>query len=281
MSEEDLLNEVEAINAIYGDGSLVATEEANIYVLSLPQHGTSVRIQFPHEYPDVPPAVLGAHSSGEHTRKGEASHVVELLRDVLGRLFRPGEVCMFDVIEEVNTALGSVEADPEIKNVLQQEKHTSPMEQDTRGNTFTGSRIEEEPQWILSEVVIELKSVFVARSAPVSSPAQAKRYVGHLLENDKKVRAATHNITAWRIREENGITYQDCDDDGESAAGGRLLHLLQLMEVWNVMVVVSRWYGGQKLGPHRFSLINQVARDALIKGDFVKEDGHTRKKGKR
>ena len=35
-------------------------------------------------------------------------------------------------------------------------------------------------------------------------------------------------------------TEQDCDDDGESAAGGRLLHMLEMMNVRNVMVVVSR-----------------------------------------
>ncbi len=32
----------------------------------------------------------------------------------------------------------------------------------------------------------------------------------------------------------------DCDDDGESAAGGRLLHLLTILDVKNVCVVVSR-----------------------------------------
>lgn len=44
---------------------------------------------------------------------------------------------------------------------------------------------------------------------------------------------------------------QDNDDDGEAAAGGRIAHLMQLMEVVNVLVVVSRWYGGVKLGPDR------------------------------
>lgn len=34
---------------------------------------------------------------------------------------------------------------------------------------------------------------------------------------------------------------QDCDDDGESAAGGRLLHLLQVAGAEDVVVVVSRW----------------------------------------
>lgn len=107
----------------------------------------------------------------------------------------------------------------------------------------------------------------------------------HLLATNKKVAGATHNITAWRIQNpETGVTVQDCDDDGESAAGGRLLHLMQLMDVWNVVVVVTRWYGGTKLGPDRFRIINSVARDALVRGGFVKgeeEKGHEKDKGGR
>ena len=53
---------------------------------------------------------------------------------------------------------------------------------------------------------------------------------------------------------------QDCDDDGEDAAGKRLLHLLQIVDAQNVLVVVSRWYGGVLLGPARFTHINNAAR---------------------
>ena len=72
-------------------------------------------------------------------------------------------------------------------------------------------------------------------------------------------------------------TYQDYDDDGESAAGGRLLHLLQLMDVWNVVVVVTRWYGGVHLGPDRFRLINAAAREASPSSaaHIASASGHT------
>jgi hypothetical protein len=140
---------------------------------------------------------------------------------------------------------------------------------------------EHQPPWTISDVVIELKSVFVARSAPVSTPDQAKQYLQHLLDSDKKIRSATHNITAWRIKGDNGVTFQDCDDDGETAAGGRVLHLIQLMDLWNVMVVVTRWYGGHQLGPKRFSIINTVARDAFVKAGLVKGGVSAKKKGKR
>lgn len=47
------------------------------------------------------------------------------------------------------------------------------------------------------------------------------------------------------------------------AAGGRLLHLLQMVDARNVCVVVSRWYGGILLGPARFTHINNAARELL------------------
>jgi hypothetical protein len=276
---EDLQNEVEAINSIYGDGSLTVGDGHDVYVLNLPQQATSLRIQFPTDYPSSPPTVLGSQSSGEHTRKGEAAHVVEVFRDALERLFQPGEVCLFDVIEEVNSSLPSATNQQDNVEVSNEPSVESPADATT---TYEGqAQVESAPPWTLSDVVIELKSVFVARAAPVSSAVEANLYLQHLLDNDKKVRSATHNITAWRIKGENGVTFQDCDDDGETAAGGRVLHLMQLMDLWDVMVVVTRWYGGHQLGPKRFSIINTVARDAFVKGDFVKEEAASKKKGKR
>ncbi|KAG9340119.1 hypothetical protein JZ751_022045 [Albula glossodonta] len=85
------------------------------------------------------------------------------------------------------------------------------------------------------------------------------------LYENKKIASATHNIYAYRIYCEDKQTFlQDCEDDGETAAGGRLLHLLQILDVRNVMVVVSRWYGGILLGPDRFKHINNCARNILV-----------------
>lgn len=61
----------------------------------------------------------------------------------------------------------------------------------------------------------------------------------------------------------------DNDDDGETAAGGRLAHLLQILEVNDVLVVVTRYFGGIHLGPDRFKHINQAARNALELGGFL------------
>jgi putative IMPACT (imprinted ancient) family translation regulator len=56
---------------------------------------------------------------------------------------------------------------------------------------------------------------------------------------------------------------------------GRLAHLMQILEVENVVVVVTRWFGGIHLGPDRFKDINNVARTALADCGFIK-DKHTK-----
>ena len=50
-----------------------------------------------------------------------------------------------------------------------------------------------------------------------------------LLEN-KKIANATHNMLAYRIQTGSGVVYQGCDDDGETHAGSRMLHLLQVRQ---------------------------------------------------
>ncbi|KAI1447127.1 UPF0029-domain-containing protein [Annulohypoxylon stygium] len=278
MSEE-LRDELEAINSIYGDGCLVPSDDANVYVLKPPGESSSLRVEFPPTYPAVPPVVLGTNSTGESGRRGDAARELSLFIQALSTIYQPGEVCLFDAIEELTRLLES--SAPE--ETEEQDEDETPEDAaeglpSNRATVYADVSNMPEPPWTISDPFIELKSVFVARCAPVSSTEEAEAFVQHLLATDKKVRSATHNITAWRIKGPNNTTFQDCDDDGETAAGGRLLHLMQLMELWDVMVIVTRWYGGHKLGPRRFALINQTARDAFVKAGLVSENP-SKKKG--
>jgi putative IMPACT (imprinted ancient) family translation regulator len=87
--------------------------------------------------------------------------------------------------------------------------------------------------------------------------------MAELLSNGKIARA-THNMLAYRIQGSEGLPgsgiLQDCDDDGEAGAGSRMLHLLQILQVMDVAVVVTRWYGGIHLGADRFKHINNATR---------------------
>lgn len=288
MSEE-LLDEITSINSIYGENTLVATsDDSTTYALTLPtKPNISLRTEFPADYPDAPPSILGTQHIGDNVAKGEGQQIVECIREVLAEVYIPGSPCIFDLIEEGGQKLQQLGLDASSREEEQQAAQTNGQDPDLNGSQEAYSDEQHQslddlgdaPPWVLSDVITEKKSVFLARAAEVHSVDEAKLYLAHLLGTDKKAAKATHNITAWRIQGENGVQYQDCDDDGESAAGGRLLHLLELMGVWNAMVVVTRWYGGIHLGPDRFRLINQAARDAMVKGDFASEVAKEGKEG--
>ena len=114
---------------------------------------------------------------------------------------------------------------------------------------------------------------FQAHLAKVSSE-QDVRDVLNELKKTRKIANATHNISAYRIAKENSqVVIQDCDDDGENNGGSRLLHLLQILNVQNYLIVVSRWYGGILLGPDRFKHINNCARNLLKAANVIQDSG--------
>jgi hypothetical protein len=297
--ESALEDECQAINAIYSESTLlVLSQNPIICSLNLPEEANiSLRLEFPPDYPDAPPSILGTQSVGDNIAKGQGTHAVDLAREVLAEVYQPGSPCIFDLVEEVmqrlqqyNKHSSETQGNQEQQDA-QRRGQQSPDFHNDDNDVFSDSLPDElqsldllsdkEPPWILSDPFTEKKSVFVARAAVVSSPSEAKSFLAHLLATDKKVAKASHNITAWRIHGPSDTAFQDCDDDGETAAGGRLLHLMQLMDIWNVMVVVTRWYGGVHLGPDRFRLINTAARDAFVKGGYVKEAGKPDTSGKK
>jgi len=134
-------------------------------------------------------------------------------------------------------------------------------------------------QIIESEPITDRKSTFVGRACQISDPSQVPLILSHLMSDKRISRAAHPIIHAYRCQV-GTLVHQDNDDDGETAAGGRLAHLLQILEVNNVLVVVSRYFGGIHLGPDRFKHINQAARNALEMGGFLDDPEAKRNTGR-
>ena len=95
-----------------------------------------------------------------------------------------------------------------------------------------------------TEYVIE-KSRFIATIAPVSNEAEAQAFIQRI---SKEFWNATHNCTAYAIgpRQEQ----QRSSDNGEPSgtAGKPMLEVLKKTEITNIAVVVTRYFGGIKLG---------------------------------
>lgn len=124
------------------------------------------------------------------------------------------------------------------------------------------STIERTYGWTVSSSVTSKKSTFVARSITVKSPSEAISALQKLMASNGELRDASHNITAWRVSGDHGII-EDSNDDGEAGGGRHILGLLQSDNVVNVLLVVTRWYGGIMLGTDRWRIMSQVSRDAL------------------
>jgi putative IMPACT (imprinted ancient) family translation regulator len=112
----------------------------------------------------------------------------------------------------------------------------------------------------------------IAHVASVETMDHVNWVLAELLFNDKKVAKATHNMIAYRFWDAKRECWvSDNDDDGEKGAGAKLAALLEMANVTNVIVVVSRWFGGIHLGPSRFKYFASVARDALEESGFIND----------
>ena len=84
------------------------------------------------------------------------------------------------------------------------------------------------------------KSRFLANAAPAETEGAAMDFLARTSD-----RAATHNCWAWRI----GTRYR-FSDDGEpgGTAGKPILQAIDAQGFDQVIVVITRWFGGVKLG---------------------------------
>jgi len=213
----------------------------------------------------------------------------------------PETVCVFDGIENVKERClrwYSNRSSEEKANAIlrDDEKHNGvslsdaiheieifdPLMHEGQASSAFGSSLPPGIELVVADPVTDRKSIFVGRACRIDNPSEVPAVLSHLMSDRRIARAAHPIINAWRCTV-NGISHQDNDDDGESAAGGRLAHLLQILEVDNVLVIVTRYFGGILLGADRFKHINQAARNALEAGGFLnsvddKKTGRTKKR---
>jgi len=89
------------------------------------------------------------------------------------------------------------------------------------------------------------KSRFIAHIAQTFSEAEANEFIKKIREQES---GATHNCTAFIVLE--NVKIERMSDDGEPSgtAGSPILNVLQQQDLQNVTVVVTRYFGGIKLG---------------------------------
>uniref|UniRef100_A0A3Q4AV63 RWD domain-containing protein n=1 Tax=Mola mola TaxID=94237 RepID=A0A3Q4AV63_MOLML len=278
--ENNTIEEVEALSSIYGDEWCVIDEASRIFCIKIssdseePKLTACLQIILPPDYPSTSPPIYQINAAW--LRGPERAKLANSLEDLY--VEHAGESILYLWVEEVREFL------VEKSQMSPSEKVNTTAEVEVDGDDdildlrtlrvspedLSGDHADDEelPPIRHGESITDRRSTFQPHLAPVVTPRQVQIIKGEL-----------RGFQATIYREDKHSFLQDCEDDGETAAGGRLLHLLQILDVRNVMVVVSRWYGGILLGPDRFKHINNCARNILVEEGFAASTDESIKSG--
>ena len=109
----------------------------------------------------------------------------------------------------------------------------------------------------------EQRSRFYAAAVPAASLEEVKQ---ELAKRKKKYHKARHHCWACRVRDDNGKIVEQARDDGEVGRPGmKMLELLRHHDLEGLLVV-SRIFGGVKLGPGGVGRAFRDAAAGALKG---------------
>lgn len=160
-------------------------------------------------------------------------------------------------------------------------------------------------KWSASNVLILNKSKFKAFCTPLTSHSKIPELLQEIPLLDKTVKKASHPFMyAWKTSSTESATITDVQakksnskksrnrnevkqsnispvitklrnlnqgshDNNEGGSGDRILGMIDRLHLVNILVVVSRWYGGTPLGPARFKCMSDVGIEALRNGGYL------------
>jgi uncharacterized YigZ family protein len=101
----------------------------------------------------------------------------------------------------------------------------------------------------------------VLENSSIESKVRGSRFIGTILNVDSKIKAnveldlirkkywdSTHNCYAYRIAPYGLESKMSDDGEPSGSAGKPILFILQKAEIVNTLIVVTRYFGGLKLG---------------------------------
>lgn len=94
------------------------------------------------------------------------------------------------------------------------------------------------------EQVVE-KSKFIAHVKPIETRDEAESFIAAIRS---KYKEATHNVPAMVIGEQFQTQWASDDGEPQGTAGAPIVQMLVKEGITNVSVVVTRYFGGVKLG---------------------------------
>ena len=117
-------------------------------------------------------------------------------------------------------------------------------------------------------------SEFIGHVAPAHTVDEAEAFVAAVGEEHAD---ATHNVPAYRVRADPLREWASDADEPSGSAGKPALNVLQQEGIENVVAVVTRYYGGTKLGVGGLArAYSRGVKEAVDDAGIVEELPHER-----
>lgn len=259
---DDFKDELDVLSSIYAENVIVeqgCDGKDHTITYRDPDGAFVATFHVPVHYPLQAQPTVDLDFKSRIGEKQKCSLITEL-RDLISSM--EGEVVLFAAIERLKELV----ADPLTETLVDvpTENYDDEVSYTFQEVSSSSAPVPSSLTVIHGPLSMEQKSSFQSHFAVVHSMEEVEEFKQIVL-SDKKIARATHNIFAYRFTCPNGtgVVYHDCDDDGETAAAGRVAEMIRLMGVDGVAIIVSRWFGGVLLGPDRFKFICNSARNLL------------------
>ena len=251
LASEQRDNEIEALSSIYSDAIQVSTNANHItskIVTYTYQSEILVTFHLDQDYPHTSKPIYTIKILGHlltTNDKKTLTHDIDVLIHE-----NVGSESLFLIIQRINEII-----DEKSSNNMNNDNITN-INYDSQEEDYSANRDVDyttefnNPEKLLDtsntchlniihgEITKERKSTFQSHMCLVQTMDDVKLF-REIVISDKRIATATHNIFAYRFIKDN-ISYHDFDDDGETAAGGRLAEMMRLMKIEGVAVIVSR-----------------------------------------
>ena len=148
-----------------------------------------------------------------------------------------------------------------VDKLIVENKVVNPPEDKVRDINLdvTGRSMDMKPK--STAVVTTERSHFQGHIVPIQNTDDVIPAIQSLCQ-DQRVAGSTHIMYAYRVGNDR-YNLSNWEDDGEFGAGRVILNAFDDRQCYNHLVVVTRWYGGQHLGPSRFDHIKKMAHQAI------------------
>lgn len=123
------------------------------------------------------------------------------------------------------------------------------------------------PEYINSELKIK-SSIFIGHLKPVKNIEEAKSFISKI-SNDYK--DATHNCWGYVIGKSGELIHSSDSGEPAGTAGKPITNTLQKYNLTNIVAVVTRYYGGTKLGVRGLiSAYSESIENSILKTELIK-----------